>query len=55
MRALVNQTLSREHVDTLVRDIEETGDTLAKTGSPRVGTKEFQPTPQILRGACQRP
>jgi hypothetical protein len=55
MSALVNQTLSGEHVDTLVRDIEEAGDTLAKTGRPRVGTEEFQPTPQILRGLARGP
>jgi len=32
MRALVKQTLSREHVDTLARDIEETCTTLAAKG-----------------------
>jgi glutamate decarboxylase len=32
MRALVKETLSREHVDTLARDIEEACDTLAKKG-----------------------
>src|SRR5215203_1220277 len=32
MRALVKETLSREHVDTLVRDIEEACTTLAKKG-----------------------
>src|SRR3954470_8655629 len=32
MRALVKQTMSREHVDTLVRDIEEACATLAKKG-----------------------
>ena len=32
MRALVKETLSREHVDTLASDIEEACDTLAKKG-----------------------
>ena len=32
MRALVKETLSREHVDTLTRDIEEACSTLAKKG-----------------------
>jgi glutamate decarboxylase len=32
MRALVKQTMSREHVDTLARDIEEACATLAKKG-----------------------
>jgi glutamate decarboxylase len=32
MRALVKQTMSREHVDTLARDIAEACDTLAKKG-----------------------
>ncbi|WP_226925378.1 glutamate decarboxylase [Georgenia thermotolerans] len=32
MRALVKQTLSREHVDTLARDLEEACATLAKKG-----------------------
>jgi glutamate decarboxylase len=32
MRALVKETLSREHVDTLARDIEEACETLAKKG-----------------------
>jgi glutamate decarboxylase len=32
MRALVKETMSREHVDTLVRDIEEACATLAKKG-----------------------
>ncbi|MPV89879.1 glutamate decarboxylase [Georgenia ruanii] len=32
MRALVKQTLTREHVDTLARDIEEACTTLAKKG-----------------------
>ncbi|MET1152993.1 glutamate decarboxylase [Arthrobacter sp.] len=32
MRALVKQTLSREHVDTLARDLEEACSTLAKKG-----------------------
>jgi glutamate decarboxylase len=32
MRALVKETLSREHVDTLARDIEEACTTLAKKG-----------------------
>jgi glutamate decarboxylase len=32
MRALVKETLSREHVDTLVQDIEEACTTLAKKG-----------------------
>jgi glutamate decarboxylase len=32
MRALVKETLSREHVDTLARDIEEACATLAKKG-----------------------
>ena len=32
MRALVKQTMSREHVDTLARDIEEACSTLAKKG-----------------------
>jgi glutamate decarboxylase len=32
MRALVKETLSREHVDTLARDIEEACDTLEKKG-----------------------
>ena len=32
MRALVKETLSREHVDTLARDIEEACSTLAKKG-----------------------
>jgi glutamate decarboxylase len=32
MRALVKQTLSREHVDTLARDIEEACTTLARKG-----------------------
>ena len=33
MRALVKETLSREHVDTLARDIEEACDTLEKKGA----------------------
>jgi glutamate decarboxylase len=32
MRALVKETLSREHVDTLASDIEEACDTLARKG-----------------------
>jgi glutamate decarboxylase len=32
MRALVKQTMSREHVDTLARDIEEACATLAEKG-----------------------
>ena len=32
MRALVKQTMSREHVDTLARDIEEAIATLEKKG-----------------------
>ena len=32
MRALVKETMSREHVDTLARDIEEACATLAKKG-----------------------
>ena len=32
MRALVKETLSREHVDTLARDIEEACTTLARKG-----------------------
>ena len=32
MRALVKETLSREHVDTLAGDIEEACNTLAKKG-----------------------
>jgi glutamate decarboxylase len=32
MRALVKETLSREHVDTLARDIEQACATLAKKG-----------------------
>jgi glutamate decarboxylase len=32
MRALVKQTMSREHVDTLARDIEEAIATLDKKG-----------------------
>jgi glutamate decarboxylase len=32
MRALVKETLSREHVDTLARDIEEACITLARKG-----------------------
>ena len=32
MRALAKETLSREHVDTLARDIEEACATLAKKG-----------------------
>ena len=32
MRALVKETMSREHVDTLARDIEEACSTLAKKG-----------------------
>ena len=32
MRALVKETLSREHVDTLARDIEDACTTLAKKG-----------------------
>ena len=32
MRALVKQTLSREHVDTLARDLEEACATLAEKG-----------------------
>jgi glutamate decarboxylase len=32
MRALVKETLSREHVDTLARDIEEACETLARKG-----------------------
>jgi glutamate decarboxylase len=32
MRALVKQTLSREHVDTLARDIDEACETLARKG-----------------------
>jgi glutamate decarboxylase len=32
MRALVKETLSREHVDTLARDIEEACNTLEKKG-----------------------
>ncbi len=38
MRALVKQTLSREHVDTLVRDISDACETLASKG--RVHTSE---------------
>jgi len=33
MRALVKETLSREHVDTLARDIQEACDTLEKKGA----------------------
>ncbi len=32
MRALVKETMSREHVDTLARDIEEACPTLAAKG-----------------------
>ena len=32
MRALVKETMSREHVDTLARDIEEACATLARKG-----------------------
>ena len=32
MRALVKQTMTREHVDTLARDIAEACATLAKKG-----------------------
>jgi glutamate decarboxylase len=32
MRALVKETLSREHVDTLARDIEQACDTLERKG-----------------------
>ena len=34
MRALVKETMSREHVDTLARDIEEACATLARKGGP---------------------
>jgi glutamate decarboxylase len=36
MRALVKETLSREHVDTVARDIEEACVTLEKRGGAHV-------------------
>ena len=40
MRALVKETLSREHVDTLARDIEEACSTLAKKGGAHASERE---------------
>ncbi|WP_229073327.1 glutamate decarboxylase [Actinoplanes sp. DH11] len=44
MRALVKETMSREHVDTLARDIEEACATLAKKG----GAHESERTRMLL-------
>ena len=49
MRALVKETLSREHVDTLASDIEEACNTLAKKGGAhRVGADEDRHRPRSL-------
>ena len=40
MRALVKQTLSREHVDTLARDIEEACSTLEKKGGVHAAERQ---------------
>jgi glutamate decarboxylase len=39
MRALVKETLSREHVDTLARDIEEACATLEQKGGARASER----------------
>jgi glutamate decarboxylase len=44
MRALVKQTLSREHVDTLARDIEEACATLAKKGGAHESERRMMVT-----------
>ena len=40
MRALVKETMSREHVDTLARDIEGACATLAKKGGAHESERE---------------
>jgi glutamate decarboxylase len=40
MRALVKETMSREHVDTLARDIEEACSTLAKKGGAHASERD---------------
>ena len=47
MRALVKETLSREHVDTLARDIEEACDTLAKKGGAHESERKM-----VVTGPC---
>ena len=50
MRALVKETLSREHVDTLAADIEEPARLSRRRGrSPRVGAPEDRDRPRPLR------
>jgi glutamate decarboxylase len=44
MRALVKETLSREHVDTLARDIEEACATLAKKGGAHEAERNMMVT-----------
>jgi glutamate decarboxylase len=44
MRALVKQTLSREHVDTLARDIEDACATLAKKGGAHESERRMMVT-----------
>jgi glutamate decarboxylase len=44
MRALVKETLSREHVDTLARDIEEACATLAKKGGAHEAERSMMVT-----------
>ncbi len=41
MRALVKQTMSREHVDTLARDLAEACDTLAKKGGAHEAERQL--------------
>ena len=53
MRALVKETMSREHVDTLARDIEEACATLArKGGAHRVGAGQDRHRPGPLTVGC---
>ena len=40
MRALVKQTMSREHVDTLTRDIADACETLAKKGGAHAAERQ---------------
>ena len=45
MRALVKETMSREHVDTLARDIEEACATLAKKGGAHESERAARSSP----------
>jgi glutamate decarboxylase len=40
MRALAKETLSREHVDTLARDIEEACSTLTRKGGAHASERQ---------------